>query len=83
MKILVIRFSSIGDIVLTSPITRCVRNKYPNAEIHYLTKSKFSSLVEYSNDINEVKTLEEKDENNTIEQEETDNKVSWRSKRRE
>jgi ADP-heptose:LPS heptosyltransferase len=68
LKILVIRFSSIGDIVLTSPITRCVRNKYPNAEIHYLTKSKFTSLVEYSNDINEVKTLDEKDENNTIKQ---------------
>ena len=63
MKILVIRFSSIGDIVLTSPITRCVRNKYPNSEIQYLTKSKFTSLVEYSNDINEVKTLDEKDEN--------------------
>lgn len=38
MKILVIRFSSIGDIVLTSPIIRCVKKQIANAEVHYLTK---------------------------------------------
>lgn len=45
MKILVIRFSSIGDIVLTSPVLRCLKNQIPNVEIHYLTKHKFSVLV--------------------------------------
>jgi hypothetical protein len=35
-RFLIIRFSSIGDIVLTSPIVRCLAAKYPEAEIHYL-----------------------------------------------
>lgn len=45
MKLLVIRFSSIGDIVLTTPVVRCLRNKYPDAQIHYLTKQSFASIV--------------------------------------
>ena len=36
-KILIIRFSSIGDIVLTTPVIRCLYNQL-NCEIHYLTK---------------------------------------------
>ncbi len=45
MKILVIRFSSIGDIVLTSPIIRCLKQQIPDSEIHFLTKENFSNLV--------------------------------------
>lgn len=45
MKLLVIRFSSIGDIVLTTPVVRCLRKKYPDAQIHYLTKQSFASIV--------------------------------------
>ena len=45
MKFLVIRFSSIGDIVLTTPVVRCLRKKYPDAQIHYLTKKSFASIV--------------------------------------
>lgn len=45
MKILVIRFSSIGDIVLTTPVLRCLKKKYPDAEIHYLTKVQFHPLL--------------------------------------
>ena len=44
LKILVIRFSSIGDIVLTTPIVRCVKLQL-GAEIDYLTNSSFKSLV--------------------------------------
>jgi ADP-heptose:LPS heptosyltransferase len=46
MKILIVRFSSIGDIVLTTPIVRCVKTKYPNCEIHFLTKLAFTSILE-------------------------------------
>lgn len=46
MKILIIRFSSIGDIVLTTPIVRCVKQQLPHAEIHYLTKRSFQPVVE-------------------------------------
>lgn len=44
-KILVIRFSSIGDIVLTTPVIRCLKNTYPNAEIHFLTKAAFKAVL--------------------------------------
>ncbi|TNE55336.1 MAG: glycosyltransferase family 9 protein [Bacteroidetes bacterium] len=46
MKILVLRFSSIGDIVLTTPVIRCLKKQIPNAEIHFLTKNKFKCLLE-------------------------------------
>jgi ADP-heptose:LPS heptosyltransferase len=45
VKILIIRFSSIGDIVLTSPVVRCLKQQLPDAEVHYLTKKRFTSLV--------------------------------------
>lgn len=45
MKILVIRFSSIGDIVLTTPAIRCLKQQIPEAEIHFLTKEKFKSVT--------------------------------------
>ena len=44
-KFLIIRFSSIGDIVLTSPVLRCLKNQIPDAEIHYLTKGMFEPLL--------------------------------------
>jgi len=43
-KILVIRFSSIGDIVLTSPVIRCIKEQLPEAELHVLTKIQYSNL---------------------------------------
>ncbi len=46
MRILVIRFSSIGDILLTSSVPFALRDLYPNAEIVFLTKSSFVSLVQ-------------------------------------
>jgi len=44
-KILIIRFSSIGDIVLTTPVVRCIRNKFPDLEIHYLTRKPFAAVL--------------------------------------
>ena len=43
-KVLIIRFSSIGDVVLTTPIVRCIK-KQLNAEVHYLTKDSYKSIV--------------------------------------
>ncbi len=45
LKILIIRLSSIGDIVLTSPVVRCLRKTYPDAQLHFVTKSKFKNMV--------------------------------------
>ena len=43
-KILCIRFSSIGDILLTTPIVRVLKAQFPNAEIHIATKTQFAHL---------------------------------------
>jgi heptosyltransferase-2 len=45
-KILILRFSSIGDIVLTTPVIRCVKQQVPGAEVHYCTKRGFATLTE-------------------------------------
>jgi len=44
-KILIIRFSSIGDIVLTTPVVRCLKQQVPGAEVHYLTKKQYAPLL--------------------------------------
>ena len=46
MKILVVRFSSIGDIVLTSSVVRCIKQQLQNTQIHFLTKDHFKTLYE-------------------------------------
>jgi ADP-heptose:LPS heptosyltransferase len=59
MKFLIIRFSSIGDIVLTTPVIRCLRKKYPEAEICFLTKKKFAGVVESNPYVSKVITLDD------------------------
>lgn len=59
MKFLVIRFSSIGDIVLTTPVVRCLRKKYPDAQIHYLVKQSFASIVLTNPYVNKVHILKD------------------------
>lgn len=44
-KILIIRFSSIGDIVLTTPVIRCIKTQLENVELHFLVKKNFASIV--------------------------------------
>ena len=46
VKFLIIRFSSIGDIVLTTPVIRCIKEQVKGSEIHYLTKKQFSPVLE-------------------------------------
>ncbi|MDY6968217.1 MAG: glycosyltransferase family 9 protein [Spirochaetota bacterium] len=47
-NILIIRFSSIGDIILSSPLLRSIKEKYPNVKIDYLTLSENSILLKYN-----------------------------------
>lgn len=44
-KILIIRFSAIGDIVWTSPVVRVLKQQLPNAEIHFCTKYVYREMV--------------------------------------
>jgi len=57
MKFLIIRFSSIGDIVLTTPVVRCLKQQFLNAEVHYLTKKNFSSIIENNPFVDKIHLL--------------------------
>lgn len=57
MKFLIIRFSSIGDIVLTSPVVRCLKQQVDGAEVHYLTKRSFREIIESNPYIDKVHLL--------------------------
>jgi len=57
-KILIIRFSSIGDIVLTTPVIRCLKEQIPNVEIHYFTKKAFKGILENNPYIIKIHTFE-------------------------
>ncbi len=46
VKFLIVRFSSIGDIVLTTPVVRHLKQQVEDAEIHYLTKAVYAPLLE-------------------------------------
>ena len=46
MKILVVRFSSMGDIIYTTPVVRCLKMQLPGAEIHFLTKPAFKYIYD-------------------------------------
>jgi ADP-heptose:LPS heptosyltransferase len=57
MKVLILRFSSIGDIVLTTPVVRCLKQQVPGVEIHYAVKSAYSAIVENNPHISKVYML--------------------------
>ena len=44
-KILIIRFSSIGDIVLTTSFLSTIKIQYPESEVHFMTLDSFSSML--------------------------------------
>ncbi|HEY8404537.1 MAG TPA: glycosyltransferase family 9 protein [Flavobacteriales bacterium] len=58
-RILVIRFSSIGDIVLTTPVVRALNQQLDGkVEVHFLTKKKFASLLEANPYIHRIHIME-------------------------
>lgn len=59
-KILIIRFSSIGDIVLTTPLLRALKEQKPDIEIHYITKKAYAPVLENNPYIDQLILLEDK-----------------------
>lgn len=47
-KILVIRLSSIGDIILTTPLLRSLKKKFPTSQVTFLIKKQYAELLQYS-----------------------------------
>lgn len=59
MKILILRFSSIGDIVLTTPLVRAVKQQVDGVELHYATKATYRGIVESNPYIDKIHVLED------------------------
>jgi ADP-heptose:LPS heptosyltransferase len=62
-KVLIIRFSSIGDIILTTPILRALKMQL-NIEIHFITKEQFKEILTFNPHITKIHTF--KKETNEI-----------------
>jgi len=60
-KILIVRLSSIGDIILTTPLLRSLKTTYPNARITFIIKKQFEELLASSPYIDELITFDKKD----------------------
>lgn len=58
MKILIIRFSSIGDIVLTTPVIRCIKQQLKEVELHYLIKPQFEQILSHNPYIDKILLLQ-------------------------
>ena len=56
-KVLIVRFSSIGDIVLTSPVIRCVKQQ-TGAEVHFLTKRAFAATLLHNPYVDRLWTID-------------------------
>ena len=58
-KILIIRFSSIGDIVLTSPVLRVIKTQKPDIKIHFLSKKAYAPVLENNPHIDHLVLLDD------------------------
>jgi heptosyltransferase-2 len=56
-KILIIRLSSIGDILLSTPFIRQVRETYPKAKIDFIVKNIYKDLLNFNPHINKLYSL--------------------------
>ncbi|MCF8242314.1 MAG: glycosyltransferase family 9 protein [Melioribacteraceae bacterium] len=66
-KILIIRLSSLGDVLLTSPFVRGIKQKYPASNIDFLVRQEFSDTVKFNPNLNNIFTIErDKDYGGTI-----------------
>jgi len=57
VKFLIIRFSSIGDIVLTTPVVRNLKEQCEGAEVHFLTKKQYKGILEHNPYVDKIHTL--------------------------
>lgn len=56
--VLLVRFSSIGDILLTTPLVRALARRHPEAKLVYVTKRAMAPLVSDNPHLADIVTLE-------------------------
>jgi ADP-heptose:LPS heptosyltransferase len=59
MKVLILRFSSIGDIVLTTPVIRAIKTQIPDAEVHYATKKSYEGILQENPYVDKIHLLDD------------------------
>lgn len=60
-KILIIRFSSIGDIIQCMSITKGIKHSWPDAEIHWITRKDMSAMLHTDPHIDKIIEFNKKD----------------------
>ncbi len=53
-NILIIRLSSLGDVLLTTPVVRSLKRQFPDIKIDFLTKEQYAGVYEYNPYISNV-----------------------------
>ena len=65
-KILIIRLSSIGDVLLATPVIRLLKNKFPDSQIDFVIKNEFSELLKYHPFIDHLYGYDKNNEINSL-----------------
>jgi heptosyltransferase-2 len=58
LRVLCVRFSSIGDVLLTTPLVRALHRRHPDAELYFVTKRAMAPLVMENPHLTQVVALE-------------------------
>lgn len=58
LRVLCVRFSSIGDVLLTTPLVRALHRRHPDAELYFVTKRAMAPLVIENPHLTQVVALE-------------------------
>lgn len=56
-RVLIVRFSSLGDILLATPLIRTLKKKYPNLQIDFLLKEEYFDLLKHNPYLNNIYKL--------------------------
>jgi heptosyltransferase-2 len=56
--VLIVRFSALGDVILTTPVIRAIRTAHPEATVTFVTKGPYRELLEAQSTIDRVVALE-------------------------
>lgn len=57
-KVLIVRFSSFGDIIQCSSIVEHLRRRFQDAEIHWVTRNEFKNLVSLNQSVDKVLAID-------------------------
>jgi lipopolysaccharide heptosyltransferase II len=71
LRILIIRLSSMGDIILSTALVRMLRNKFPKATIDFLCAKQFSEIFAHNPHLNTVLKYDKDKSSSDI--------ISWRN----